>query len=122
MTENLGTVTIAPQVLVTIVKMTTEGIPGVVRLMAGPTSATTKSLGKPTTGDGVRVWVVNDAVEVEVGVVVSRDANMRQVGTQIQTEVARAIEHMLGMPVRQVNVSIRDVSPPGGDDDSGGWG
>lgn len=122
MTENLGTVTIAPQVLVTIVKTTTEGVPGVVRLMSGPAPAAAKSLGKPTVGDGVRVWVVNDAVEVEVGVVVSREANMRQVGTQIQSEVARAIEHMLGMPVRQVNVSIRDVAPISGDDDSGGWG
>ncbi len=111
--ENLGTVTIAPQVLVAIARMTTEGVPGVVRMAPGAVSGTTRLLNRATTGEGVRVAVVDNAVNVEVNVVVARDANMRAVGEQIQTDIARAIEHMLGMPVRQVNVNIRDVAAVG---------
>ena len=119
MSENLGTVTIAPQVLVTIARLTTEAVPGVARMAPGAVSGTTRLLNRATTGEGVRVWVVDGAVNVEVNVVVSREANMRAVGTQIQRDVARAVEHMLGMPVREVNVNIRDVAPTS--DETGGW-
>lgn len=119
MTENLGTVTIAPQVLVTIARLTTETVPGVKRMAPGAVSGTTRLLNRATTGEGVRVWVVDGGVNVEVNVVVSREANMRAVGAQIQRDVARAIEHMLGMPVREVNVNIRDVAPSA--DETGGW-
>jgi uncharacterized alkaline shock family protein YloU len=115
-TDNLGTVTIAPQVLVTIARLTTEQVPGVQRMAPGGVSGTTRLLNRATTGEGVRVWVLDDAVNVDVNVVVARDANMRAVGAQIQNDVARAIEHMLGMPVREVNVHIRDVAPASTED------
>lgn len=117
--DNLGTVTIAPQVLVTIARMTAEAVPGVARMAPGAVSGTTRLLNRTTTGEGVRVWVAEGNVSVEVNVVVSREANMRGVGAQIQNDVARAIEHMVGMPVREVNVNIRDVAPSS--DETEGW-
>ncbi|HCI82242.1 MAG TPA: Asp23/Gls24 family envelope stress response protein, partial [Ktedonobacter sp.] len=35
--------------------------------------------------------------------------NIVEVGTAVQTEVAAAIEEMVGMQVREVNVYIQDV-------------
>lgn len=118
--ENLGTVTIAPQILVAIVKTTVESVPGVARMAPGAFSGPTRLLNRATTGEGVRVAIIDGAVNVEVDVIVSREANMREVGVAIQTEVARAVEHMLGMPAREVNVNIRDVYPST-PEDNGGW-
>ena len=119
MEGNLGTVTIAPQVLLAIVRMATLSVPGVERMAPGPFSTVAKGHGRPMRGEGVQAIIQDGSVSVEVNVVVSREANMRAVGTQIQRDVARAVEHMLGMPVREVNVNIRDVAPTS--DETGGW-
>ena len=121
MDDNLGTVTIAPQVLLAIVRMATLSVPGVERMAPGPFATVAKGQGRPTRGEGVQAVILDGAVSVEVNVVVSRASNMRQVGIGIQNEVAQAIEHMLGMPVREVNVNIRDVSPHSPESAEGSW-
>jgi uncharacterized alkaline shock family protein YloU len=45
-------------------------------------------------------------------IVVEQDANLLQRGGRIQTAVTRAIEEMVGMEVREVNVHIEDVYYP----------
>jgi uncharacterized alkaline shock family protein YloU len=110
MAESLGRVTIAQQVLDTIVQLTTLNVPGVARL--GARSSLRRS------GDGVRVEVVDHQVNVDVYVVVTPDTNMRDVARTIQTEISRAMQEIVGMDVATVNVHVQDVEPianPGGD-------
>jgi len=101
MTQSMGRVTIAQQVLDTIAQLTTLNVPGVARL--GARGALRRS------GDGVRVGVADNRVSVDVYVIITPDANMREVGKAIQTEIARAMHEIVGMEVAEVNVHIQDV-------------
>ena len=58
---------------------------------------------------GVKIQVRDDAVFVDVYIVVEPGVNMLQIGNRIQQDVTEAIETMVGMPVREVNVFIQDV-------------
>lgn len=103
--QNLGTVRIAPEVLATIVRLTTLAIPGVIRL----SGESQNWLERDNPNKGVRVQVREDAVYVDLYIIGSSEANMLHVGRQIQRDVARAIDTMLGMQVQEVNVYVRDV-------------
>jgi uncharacterized alkaline shock family protein YloU len=103
MAESPGRVTIAQSVLDTIVQLTTLNVPGVSRL--GARTPLRRS------ADGVKVEVSGDRVNVDVYVVVAPEVNMRDVGQAIQTEIARAMQEIVGMEVATVNVHIQDVEP-----------
>jgi uncharacterized alkaline shock family protein YloU len=107
-----GTVTIAPEVLVTIVRLTTQAIPGVHAMSGDWTRDVNRFLGNARVGDGVQTSVQGDRVSVDLYVVVEPGTNMLDVGRTIQEEVTRAIEDMLGMEVREVNVHIEDIHYP----------
>jgi uncharacterized alkaline shock family protein YloU len=62
--------------------------------------------------DGVEIDVVGNSVRVKLYIVTEPHANMLTVGRQIQAEVTRAIQGMIGMEVRSVDVHIEDVAYP----------
>ena len=103
-----GTISIAPEVLVTIARLTTLAIPGIARLVSPP--GVRRLLGR----DGVKIGVIGNSVHVELHVVTEPDVNMRQIGRQVQAEVARAIRDLVGMEARSVDVYIEDVISPSG--------
>jgi uncharacterized alkaline shock family protein YloU len=106
MQPKIGKITIAPQVLETVVRLTTLAVPGVARL--APQPGVRRLLGH----DGVEIEVIENNVCAEVYVVTEPEANMLSIGHQIQTEVTRAIQDMVGMEVGAVNVHIEDVANP----------
>ncbi len=105
-----GTVTIAPEVLVTIAQLTTRDIAGVHDMSVDWTREVNRFFGNERVGDGVQIKVEGDRVVVDLYVTVEHDVNKLQLGRKIQGEVTRAIEEMVGMDVRAVNVHIEDVS------------
>jgi uncharacterized alkaline shock family protein YloU len=110
--KNLGTVRIAQGVLVTIVNATAQGVPGVLRMGDATRNDSGSGLGRIFHRDensGVRVEVRDEKVLADLYLVVSKDANMLEVGKQVQRDVSEAIRKMLGMPVEQVNVYIQNV-------------
>lgn len=109
MVDKLGRVTVAPSVLLTIVRLTTLSIPGVTRMTGSLTGSVNRLLSRSHMGEGVSIEVEDDLVSVDLHIIVDADANMLQLGRTIQTEVARAISDMVGMGVRQVNVHIENV-------------
>jgi uncharacterized alkaline shock family protein YloU len=100
----IGKITIAPEVLETIARLTALAVPGVVRLSTPP--GVQRLLGQ----DGVRIEVVQDRVCADVYVVTRQDVNMLNIGHQIQNEITRAIHDIVGMKVESVNVHIEDVA------------
>lgn len=107
----LGTVRIAPSVLATIVSLTVRSIRGVV----GPTSVNRppgRVLHRPNTGSapGVILQVRNDGVIADVYIVAQPDANLKDLGIEVQKRVREAMDHMVGMPVEQVNIYVEDVT------------
>ncbi len=102
----IGKITIAPEVLKTTARLTTLAVPGVARLSSSP------GMRRLLQHDGVRIEVVGNTVSVKLYVVTEPDANMLSVGRQIQAEVTRAIQDMVGMEVRSVDVYVEDVAYP----------
>jgi len=107
--ENLGKVTIAPNVLVTIVQKTAVSVPGVARLYDNVLGVK-RLLGLHTIGRGVEVDVLDGQVMVDVYLVARRGYDLFQMGLQLQREIGRAIQDIVGMEVREINVHIEDVA------------
>jgi uncharacterized alkaline shock family protein YloU len=101
-----GKITIAPEVLETIARLTALAVPGVARLVAPP--GMQRILGH----DGVRIEVFDNSVRVKLYVVTDPHVNMLSIGRQIQAEVTRAIQDMVGMSVQSIDVHIEDVAYP----------
>jgi uncharacterized alkaline shock family protein YloU len=102
----IGKITIAPEVLETTARLTTLAVPGVVRVTSPP------GMRRLLRQDGVEIDVSGNSVRVKLYVVTEPQANMLSVGHQIQAEVTRAIQDMVGMEVQSVDVHIEDVAYP----------
>ena len=109
MGERLGTVRISSQVLATIARLTALSVPGVVRMHRDFSRGMDRLLRGRGAGDGVRVEVVDDAVSVDLFVIAAHEANIYELGREIQARVSRAIKDMVGMPVLAVNVHVENV-------------
>lgn len=109
MEENSGLVMISPEVLMTIARQATLDVPGVVRMSPGITFDRFLRRGKGR--EGIRVEVEEGTVTIDLFIIVEPQVNMLRLGQEIQREVTRAIQDLVGMPVREVNVHIEDVIP-----------
>lgn len=109
MNENLGKVTIAPNVLVTIVQKTADSVDGVAQL-CDKVPGVKHLLGRHTVGRGVEANVVDDQVTVDVYLIARRGVDLLQMGRRMQHKVTRDIEHIVGMKVHQVNVHVEDIA------------
>jgi uncharacterized alkaline shock family protein YloU len=108
MTETEGSIRIAPEVLATIVNLTTMSVPGIVAMASAP-HGNLFNRRQPDAVRGVVLDVRDMTVHVDVYVIVSQGANMVAVGNDVQRAVSQAVHEMLGMVVRNVNVFIQGV-------------
>lgn len=108
--EAQGVVRIARQVLLTIVVNAALPIPGVVRFAhSGDVWTRARLSGREVPRDGVSLTIKDHTVSADLYLVIESGANIVETGTAVQEEVAAAIEHMVGMRVREVNIYIQDV-------------
>lgn len=106
-----GKTTIAPDVLLTIVNLTTKETAGVAQL--SPVPGGVDRLFQRGIGDGVRLEIEDDTVYADLYVILESDNNIREVSRNLQHRVARAISEMVGMQVGRINVHIEDIEYPG---------
>ena len=104
---NKGKTTIAPDVLLTIARLTSLEVPGVSRM--GNVPATVDRLFQRGYGEGVRLDIRQDVVHIDLHLILCQDVNIRDVSRQVQHDVARAISEMVGMQVGRVNIHIEDI-------------
>jgi uncharacterized alkaline shock family protein YloU len=105
-----GTITIAPSVLTTIVRMTALAQPGVLRLSQRTPGGRARIRGKGASAEGLRVEVFDDnSATVEVHVIADPTASLPTLGQELQNEIASAVKHMVGMEMRAVDVFIDEV-------------
>ncbi|MFN7036037.1 MAG: Asp23/Gls24 family envelope stress response protein [Bellilinea sp.] len=110
MTENSrppGKTTIAPEVLVSIARLTALGVAGVNRLATIPSEV--ERFFSRGTSEGIKISVENDQVYIDLYVILNRDVKVREVCRAIQQQVARAVSELVGMEVGRVNVHVEDI-------------
>jgi uncharacterized alkaline shock family protein YloU len=110
MDELLGEVTIAPNVLTTIVRQTTLEQRGVTRLTAIPPKMRGRIGSVRAADDGVFVALTEQGVRVEVHLAAENGVNLLKLGETLQASITRAIEEMVCMTVASVDVYIDDVT------------
>lgn len=108
---SFGKTTIAPEVLLTIARLTTLNVRGVSRMSTTP-PVDVNRLFKRGINEGVYIEVQDDAVFADIYVVLANGFNIREVSQEIQREVARAISEMVGMQVGRVNIHVEDIDYP----------
>ena len=109
MDQNLGKVTIAPNVLVTIVQKTALSEPGVAKLCEN-VPGVKRLLGIHTASQGVAVSVADNQVTVNVHLMARRGVDLLQLGRNLQNEITRAMQDIVGMKVCEVNIHIEDIA------------
>lgn len=109
MEENLGTVTVAPEVLMAIVRLTVLATPGVARLSVNHPSSV-RRLFSDKASKGIHLEIEDSTVSIDLHIVAEPDAHMLSLGQTLQREINRAIHDVVGMPVKWINIHIEDVA------------
>jgi uncharacterized alkaline shock family protein YloU len=105
-----GKTTIAPNVLLTIARLTTLQVKGVNQMSHLPGGV--NRVFDRGYEEGVRIRIEGDHVFADLYVILEHDVNVREVSRKVQYEVSRAISEMVGMEVGRVNVHIEDIYYP----------
>jgi uncharacterized alkaline shock family protein YloU len=106
-----GRTTLAPEVLLTIARMSALSAEGVSHLAQIPGGF--DRLFRHGKDNGVQMTVEDGIVYIELYVVLKNDVNVREVSRNIQAKVSRAISEMVGLEVGHVNIHIEDIDYPG---------
>ena len=102
-----GKTTIAPEVLVTIARLTALSVPGVSRLATTPSEM--ERFFNCSSSEGIKIAVENELFYADIYVILQSEVNVREVSRAIQSQVARAISEMVGMEVGKINVHVEDI-------------
>jgi uncharacterized alkaline shock family protein YloU len=102
-----GKTTVSPDVLISIAKLSALGVPGVSR-MAAITGGVNRLFRKGA-NEGVRIEVEEDVVYADIYLVLKQDVNIREVSRNVQQQVTRAVQEMVGMDVGHVDIHIEDI-------------
>ena len=107
-----GKTTIAPNVLLTIARLSTLDVEGVSHMSPRPGGV--NRMFQRGYDEGVCIRIEDDRVYADLFVILMNDTNVREVSRNIQNQVSRAITEMVGMEVGRVNVHIEDIQYPVG--------
>ncbi len=107
MEETKGKTTVSPEVLTTISSLAALEVTGVSRLASVPGGV--NRLFHRGASDGVRIEAKDNVALVDLHLILKQDVNIREVSRNIQQNVARAIQEMVGMEVGEVNIHIEDI-------------
>jgi uncharacterized alkaline shock family protein YloU len=106
-THTPGKTTVAPDVLITITRLSALSVPGVSG-MAKVTGGVNR-LFKRGVHDGVRLEIKDNTVYANLYLILNHDVNIREVSRNVQLQVARAMQEMVGMDIGEIEIHIEDI-------------
>jgi uncharacterized alkaline shock family protein YloU len=104
-----STVSISPDVVREVARITTLATPGVLALVDKP--------GAPARASrdafrGVEVAVRDNRAHVRLRLIAAANISLLELGQKLQTDVASAVAELVGMDVTAVDVTFEDVRNP----------
>jgi uncharacterized alkaline shock family protein YloU len=102
-----GKTTVSPDVLLTIARLSALSVPGVSRMARVPGGV--NRLFKRGIGDGVRIEVKDNVVTANLYLILKPQVNIREVSRNVQHQVARALQEMVGMEIGGIEIHIEDI-------------
>lgn len=108
----LGTVTIADEVVAIIAGIAAADIEGVASMSGGIGGGIAEVLGRRNLSKGVKVEVGEEEAKIDIFIIVDYGVRIPDVAWDIQESVKKAVETMTGLRVSQVNIHIQGVQFP----------
>ena len=106
-----GKTTVSPEVLTSIARMAVLSVPGVSGL--APVPGGVDRIFRRGLNEGIRIAVHENTVLADIYLIVKEDVNLREVGRNVQQQVARAIQEMVAMDVAEVDIHIENIAYEG---------
>jgi uncharacterized alkaline shock family protein YloU len=103
-----GQTTIAPEVLIDIIRLSALSVEGVSHL-AGATGDINRIFSK-SVGEGVQIVLEGDIVNTTIYLVVKEGYEVLPVAHAVQAGVGRAISEMVGMRAGNIDIHIEDIN------------
>jgi len=110
LTDGLGEVRIADEVLAIIAGLATSEVQGVASMAGNVTRDLIEKLGVRSLSKGVKLSVKDQEVSVTINVNLRYGYNVPETSAQIQEKVKTALETMTGLKVTEVNVRIMNIA------------
>ena len=107
--ENMGVVQIADDVVALIASLAAVEIKGVNAMAGNISNELMSKVGMKKLTKGVRVFVVDGKVRVDLAVTMDYGFNIPETCKQVQAKVKTAIENMTGLECTDVNIRIAGV-------------
>jgi uncharacterized alkaline shock family protein YloU len=105
-----GKIFVAPGVLITVARLAALSVPGVVRMSRVPGGV--NEFFRLGGSRGVRIETEGETVSTELFLVLSSDADVREVARKVQLEVGRAICEIIGLKAGEIVVHVEDIESP----------
>lgn len=103
-----GITTVAPDVVLSIARLTTLEVEGVSRMSVS--THVGELFHKGNRSSGVRVLIDDMNVKIDLFVVLEQDVNVRQISRTIQNDVARAVKEMVGLEIEEIQIHVEDIN------------
>ena len=105
-----GKITVSPEVLLEIIEQAALYTEGVVSMASVPPRVD-RLFRRLVVADGIQLEIHDDSVTVDLYLIV-RAVDLIALSNRAQKEVIRAMEKLVGLQVKAVNVHIEDVVYP----------
>lgn len=105
----IGEVQIADDVVAIIAGLAATEIDGVASMAGNITNELVSILGMKNLAKGVKAFLDNDEVNVELALNIKFGYNIKDVSTKVQERVKTSIENMTGLQVSTVDIRIANV-------------
>jgi uncharacterized alkaline shock family protein YloU len=106
-----GKTTVSPGVVMAIARMAALAVPGVKSISRS--ARRSRGLFRRRADEGVRMIMEDGVLSGDIYLVLEGDVNLRDVGREVQNQVARAIQEMVGTPVARIDVHVEDIEYAG---------
>ena len=106
-----GKITVAPEVILDIIRQAalyTEGVLG----MASIPPRVDRIFRRLITGEGIALEILDDSVTIDLYLIADH-VDLLNLGHRVQREVIRSVDKLVGLKVSEVNIHIEDVAYPG---------
>lgn len=105
-----GKITVAPQVLLDIIREAALYTDGVVGMATAPPRVD-RIFRRLVTAEGIEMEIDGSSVTVDLYLVV-REVDLLALSHKVQREVIRSMDKLVGLSVKAVNVHVEDVVYP----------
>ncbi len=109
--HDLGSIHIHNSVIATIARMAAARVPGVVDLAGSLVDDIAGLVSRSSGEKGVRVEVADNALVIEISLIVEYGVQIPRIAWQVQNAVREDVERMTGKPVRSVNIVVQGIRP-----------